>query len=57
MYGEDSQLIQQLKRKIKALEKNSNLKPLDKEKFEKLKEWREIYRDYLISFCCIKITH
>jgi len=47
MYGEDSQLIQQLKRKIKVLEKNSNLNPLDKEKFEKLKEWREIYRDYL----------
>ena len=47
IYGEDSQLIQQLKSKIKALEKNSNLNPLDKEKFEKLKEWREIYRDYL----------
>ena len=34
MYGEDSQLIQQLKRKIKVLEKNSNLNPLDKEKLK-----------------------
>ncbi len=47
MYGENSQLIQQLKRKIKVLEKNSSLNPLDKEKFKRLKEWREIYRDYL----------
>ena len=34
IYGEESQLIQQLRSKIKVLEKNSNLKPLDKEKFE-----------------------
>ena len=47
IYGEDSQLIQQLRSKIKVLEKNSNLKPIDKEKFENVKEWREIYRDYL----------
>ena len=47
IYGEDSQLIQQLRSKIKVLEKNSNLNPIDKEKFENLKEWREIYRDYL----------
>lgn len=54
MYGEDSQLIQQLKRKIKVLEDNSNLKPLDKEKFEKLKEWREIYRDYLYHSAALR---
>ena len=54
MYGEDSQLIQQLKRKIKVLEKNSNLNPLDKEKYEKLKEWREIYRDYLYHSAALR---
>ena len=47
IYGEESKLIQQLKSKIEVLEKNSNLKPIDKEKFENVKEWREIYRDYL----------
>lgn len=47
IYGEDSKLIQQLKSKIDVLEKNSNLKPIDREKFENVKEWREIYRDYL----------
>ena len=47
IYGEGSQLIQQLRSKIKVLEKNSNLKPMDKQKMENLKEWREIYRDYL----------
>ena len=54
MYGEDSQLIQQLKRKIQVLEKNSNLNPLDKEKFKKLKEWREIYRDYLYHSAALR---
>ena len=47
IYGEGSQLIQQLRSKIKVLEKNSNLKPIDKQRMENLKEWREIYRDYL----------
>ena len=47
IYGEESKLIQQLRSKIEVLEKNSNLKPIDKEKIENLKEWREIYRDYL----------
>ena len=47
IYGEDSQLIQELRSKIKVLEKNSNLKPIDKEELENVKEWREIYRDYL----------
>ena len=47
-------MIQQLKSKIKALEKNSNLNPLDKEKFEKLKEWRDIYRDYLYHSAALR---
>jgi len=47
IYGEGSQLIQQLRSKIKVLEEKSNLKPIDKQKMENLKEWREIYRDYL----------
>lgn len=47
IYGEGSLLIQQLRSEIKVLEKNSNLKPMDKQKMENLKEWREIYRDYL----------
>ena len=45
IYGEGSQLIQQLRSEIKVLEKNSNLKPMDKQRMENLKEWREIYRD------------
>ena len=34
IYGEGSQLIQQLRSKIKVLEKNSNLKPIDKEEWK-----------------------
>ena len=47
LYGDDSKLIQQLRSKIEVLEKNSNFKPIDMEKIENVKEWREIYRDYL----------
>ena len=54
IYGEESKLIQQLRSKIEVLEKNSNLKPIDKEKIENLKEWREIYRDYLYYSAALK---
>ncbi len=47
LYGEDSKFIQQLRNQIEVLTKNSSLNPIDKEQIENLKEWREIYRDYL----------
>jgi len=47
IYGEGSKFIQQLRNQIKVLTKNSTLNPIDQEQLKNLKEWREIYRDYL----------